>query len=88
MSWQSIRHRSSAAFASDSLRTGSRDGEQPRQQRSPFGVVRRQMVEGRQKDVLRDIFGIVFIADQVASEAEDRLMILLNQFPKLARLPG
>ncbi len=46
------------------------------------------MVKRRQKDFLRDVFGIVFVSDQVACEAEDRLTILLHQLPEVARLPG
>jgi hypothetical protein len=46
------------------------------------------MVKRGQKNFLRDVFGVVFVSDQVARESEDRLLILLHQLPKLARLPG
>ena len=46
------------------------------------------MFERRKKYFLRDVFGIVFVSDQVACEAEDRRMILLHELPKLTRLPG
>ena len=44
-------------------------------------------MKSRQKCILSDVFGIMFVPDHAASEVKDRLMIVFDQFLKLIRVP-
>ena len=46
------------------------------------------MVESGHKYVLRNIFRIVFVADQVSCESKDGLLVFLDELSKVARWIG